>query len=165
MDNISTIWSNEPNVYSSNQIEIGDITYNFSGNPDSWNLDTWMKYSYLVYKSNPIERVLLKYLNTYSNSKWLDTKWVDNYKTILYLTPRSVAMLLKALRKQNKYTLSELSSLTGFSKTSISHRESNNLISFPNLKTIEIYLNSFNVSLIQFLFLLCLYATRDALSS
>ena len=162
MKNSKAVWIiHELDFGTLNQIKLKDITYNFNGSPDSWNLDTWMRYSYLVYKIYLFKHKQPKYLNNFSDG--LCEKWVGNYRAILYVTPRNVAMLLRTLRKQNKYTLAELSGLTGFSKTSIAHRESNNSESFPNLKTIMIYLNIFNVSLIQFLFLLHLYATSDAL--
>jgi len=75
---------------------------------------------------------------------------------ILNIAPSDVAAVLRQIRIQRGYSLEQLARLTGFSKSSISHRESFKTLTFPNLKTIQKYLNSCNLTFFQFIFLIVL---------
>ncbi|NLK13748.1 MAG: helix-turn-helix transcriptional regulator [Spirochaetales bacterium] len=116
------------------------------------NLDTFLKMIYM----RKIENVF-KY-SEFSEFKSVYFKLdCERFRIlILNIAPSDVAAVLRQIRIQRGYSLEQLARLTGFSKSSISHRESFKTLTFPNLKTIQKYLNSCNLTFFQFIFLIVL---------
>lgn len=140
--------SNSYHVLSSHP----DETVNKIG---KFNFDTLLKAIYTAAVNS---------INTSSGQRLITNQFLGKYfsesevlnfiKITLHITPKMIATLLKLLRVQNGYSLSELSKLTGFSKSSISHRESSDVKTFPNIITISMYLKAFELTFFQFFFLL-----------
>ncbi|HQB54610.1 MAG TPA: helix-turn-helix transcriptional regulator, partial [Sphaerochaeta sp.] len=120
--------------------------------PRKCNLDTFLKMIYM----RKIENVF-KY-SEFSEFKSVYFKLdCERFRIlILNIAPSDVAAVLRQIRIQRGYSLEQLARLTGFSKSSISHRESFKTLTFPNLKTIQKYLNSCNLTFFQFIFLIVL---------
>lgn len=124
--------------------------------PKECNLDTFLKMIYM--------KKIDKFLKTYKYCEFSDEFKSVFYKLdyerlriiILNIAPSDVAAILRQTRMQCGYSLKHLASLTGFSKSSISHRESFKTLTFPNLKTLQKYLDSFNLTFFQFMFLIVL---------
>ena len=122
-----------------------------------WNLDTFFKTIYM----KEIETFLEcnKYHEFSDEFKSFCYKMNrGQFRILLDVTPSDVAIVLKQIRIQSGYSLEQLAHLTGFSKSSISHRESLTSLTFPNLKTIQKYLTSCNMTFLQFVFLIVLKA-------
>lgn len=115
------------------------------------NLDTFLKMIY----SRKLDKLLTTYnKNNAFKSAYFKLDYERVRMLILNITPSDVATVLKHIRIQNGYSLEQLARLTGFSKSSISHRESIKSSAFPNLKTVQKYLNSCNITFFQFMFLI-----------
>ena len=137
--------SNSYHVLSSHP----DETVNKIG---KFNFDTLLKAIYTAAVNS---------INTSSGQRLITNQFLGKYfsesevlnfiKITLHITPKMIATLLKLLRVQNGYSLSELSKLTGFSKSSISHRESSDVKTFPNIITISMYLKAFELTFSIFL--------------
>jgi len=117
------------------------------------NLDTFLKTIYMK-KTNSFLKVY-EYSGEFKSFPFkLD---YERFRTfILNITPSDVAIVLKQIRIQQGYSLEQLARLTAFSKSSISHRESITSLTFPNLKTIQKYLDSCNLTFFQFMVLIFL---------
>ena len=121
------------------------------------NFDTLLKNLYLFIEHNFQPNNKFSMLPPEVQSLVSNMKTQQQFKSgILNITPVIVAETLKILRLQAGYTLSGLENITGFSKTSISHRESTGATTYPNLNTIEIYLAAFNLSILEFIYLVIL---------
>lgn len=141
-DSLST---NQPTFYSEirNQNILNECPHLSVTQQKSYNFDTFIQ---MVYKKNEKYSVLS-----------LDSNYFK--RIMLNIKPRNISSVLKQTRVHSGYSLKQLEKLTGFSKTSISHRENSSTSNFPNISTILIYLDSFNMTLAQFLFLVFMHVS------
>ena len=124
-------------------------------NQNQCNFDTFLK---MLYEKNKESNKNTLYLRVHNEVKPIFLNLENNSleNIILNMSPLNVANVLKQTRIQAGYSLKQLEKLTGFSRTSISHRESSSISTYPNMSTLQIYLDSFNLSLLQFTYLVIL---------
>lgn len=138
------------------QNQLKKIKLPISINQKGCNFDTLLKKLYRRIAGNNIGN--FKNIKIYNEVKPELLNYIDKHfeKVILNITPWHVANVLKQTRIRSGYSLKELEKITGFSKTSISHRESSSSSTYPNLSTLQIYLDSFNLTQLQFIYLVVL---------
>lgn len=117
------------------------------------NLDTFLKTIYM----NNVDKFFKIYKYHEFSDKFKSVYFELDFERyrflVLDITPSDVARVLKQIRIHRGYSLEKLALLTGFSKTSISHRESLKSLTFPNLKTLQKYLDSCKLTFFQFIYL------------
>lgn len=122
-----------------------------------YNFDTFLK---IMFETSYVKTSNIKQIRGYNPTNLGHSFEFNTGKfatVILQSTPRKISSLLRFLRIHHGYSLSELSKITGFSHTSISHRESYNCKTYPNVNTVCIYLKVFGLTFLHFFILLELY--------
>ena len=113
---------------------------------DSWNpkYTTIEKICNTIHISNPSFYNISDHLEGYTNK--LKLEYIINNQL---LTPQELSVKLRAKRNCNNLTEGKLAAKSGFDKSNISKRESSNSQSIMLCSTLEVYANSFGLSMKQ----------------